>query len=155
MKLDRAILIELCKTYGPIVKVPEGVDGVKLLWALAGNESSFGANLAPRHEPGYCRGGKYYNVLQTGAWGCLAHCSFGPWQVMFPNFPVGTSPLLVMEEPRVAASVTVDFLNRIVFGVHKAATLEQIGQCYNGGHIGADVPDYVLKLKANYLVPTV
>jgi len=67
------------------------LDPVKILWAFAGVESSFGLQSNPRHENGYCYNGRYFDAMLTDKWGCLAHCSYGPWQVMFTNFPPGVS----------------------------------------------------------------
>ena len=43
-----------CRISGPdLAGLPRGVDGAQLLWAMAGNESSFGVNCTPRHEPAF------------------------------------------------------------------------------------------------------
>lgn len=63
---------------------PEGI-----LKAIAHMESSYGARaLATLHEQAYCYGGRYYvNSAQlqheTHLWGCQAHCSYGPWQLLY------------------------------------------------------------------------
>ena len=49
-----------CRTSGILVgPLPSSISGVQLLWALAGNESSFGADCSPRHEPAFDVGGAY------------------------------------------------------------------------------------------------
>src|SRR2546429_7159205 len=103
MKVAPEIIAALCHKHAPSLLTPltwQGtpLDKVRLLWGLAGVESSFGWNCNPRHEQGYCTRGRYFDVLSTKAWGCLAHCSYGPWQVMFPHFPVGVSPLSLVWE---------------------------------------------------------
>lgn len=101
MKVGSDIIAALCRKHADGLLTPANwqgmpLDKVRLLWGIAGVESSFGFNCNPRHEAGYCYGGKYFNPALTGEWGCLAHCSYGPWQVMFSNFPVGVSPLALM-----------------------------------------------------------
>ena len=61
--ISRQLLGQLCHANGPALELAESVDtsngkpidGVRLLWALCGVESSFGANMAPRHEDVYKR----------------------------------------------------------------------------------------------------
>lgn len=103
MNVAPEILAALCRKHAPSLLTPTNwpgtpLDKVRLLWGLCGVESSFGANCNPRHEQGYCFNGRYFNPVATSAFGCLAHCSFGPWQVMFANFPYGVSPLSLMWE---------------------------------------------------------
>jgi hypothetical protein len=106
------IIADLCRKHGPGLFAPvkwQGtpLDRVRLLWAIAGVESSFGLNCTPRHEQGYCYSGKYFDRQRSHDWGCLAHCSFGPWQVMYPHFPLDVSPLSLMwdADGRVAAEI--------------------------------------------------
>lgn len=141
MKVAPEIVAALCRKHGPDLFTPatwQGtpLDKAKLLWALAGNESSFGLNCNPRHEPGYCFNGRYFDSERTRQWGCLAHCSFGPWQVMFTHFPVGVSPLSLMWEMdgRVAAETcllgAIRLLN-VAIG-HGVKNLSDIATAYNG-----------------------
>jgi hypothetical protein len=69
--VPKEVVLKLCFTYGRIlqrdldfagVKDPDGIslDGPRLLWAIAGNESHWGANCKPRHEPAYDVDGLYY-----------------------------------------------------------------------------------------------
>lgn len=158
MQIARSNIAALCQTYGDKLTLPEGIDGRKLLWALAGNESSFGANVAPRHEDGYCYAGKYYDKQATAAWGCLAHCSFGPWQVMYPNFDKGTSPLLAAISPVVVVEAAVSLIQKHIVGAEQAATLEEIAEAYNSGdwhhkEIKQPVAEYIAKAVKNYALP--
>jgi hypothetical protein len=103
LKVAPEIIAALCRKHAlgvlnPVKWQGTPLDRVKLLWAIAGVESSFGLNCTPRHETGYCHGGKYFDRGRSHVWGCLAHCSFGPWQVMFSHFPFGVSPLSLMWE---------------------------------------------------------
>jgi hypothetical protein len=135
------IIAALCRKHGPDLLTPakwQGtpLDKVRLLWGLAGVESSFGLNCSPRHEPGYCYGGHHFNPVASREWGCLAHCSFGPWQVMFADFPYGVSPLSLIWENdgRVAAEVcvveAVRYLNGII--ARGAQNLSDVVIGYNG-----------------------
>lgn len=141
MQIDTEIIAALCWKHAPDLLTPkvwEGtpIDKVRLLWGFAGVESTFGLDCTPRHEPGYCHGGKYFNRIASRVWGCLAHCSYGPWQVMFANFPYGVSPLSLMWETdgRVPAEVVcvgaVRYLNSII--ARGASNLSQLVIGYNG-----------------------
>jgi hypothetical protein len=135
------IIAALCRKHAPDLLAPVKWQGTPLykaalLWGIAGVESTFGLNCTPRHEPGYCFGGRYYNPVASREWGCLAHCSFGPWQVMFASFPYGVSPLSLIWETdgRVAAEVVcvgaVRYLNGII--ARGARSLSDVVIGYNG-----------------------
>ena len=141
MKIAPEIIASLCKQHAPDLFTPaqwQGtpLDKVRLLWGIAGVESSFGEFCGPKHESGYCVGGRYFDRDRTLQWGCLAHCSFGPWQVMFVNFPFSVSPLSLMwaTDGRDAADLcirgAVGLLNRIIG--RGAQNLAQIVIGYNG-----------------------
>ncbi|MCI0624843.1 MAG: hypothetical protein L0387_24925 [Acidobacteria bacterium] len=156
MNADRHIISNLCRQYGPILKAPEGMDGARLLWAISGNEGSFGDWFPPRHERSYCyipTPGRYYDKELTRRWGCLAHMSYSPWQIMAPNAK-GFSPL-ELSHPAVAIEAVVGFLNRMFERKIPPATLEEIADAYNSGnHLDQNVPhEYIARLKRNYEVP--
>ena len=141
MNVAPEIIAALCRKHAPDLLTPvkwqgTSLDKVRLLWGLAGNESLFGVNCTPRHEHGYCYGGKYFNSVASRSWGCLAHCSFGPWQVMFAVFPVDVSPLSLVWETdgRVASEVgclgAVRRLNQII--ARRPGNLGDIVLHYNG-----------------------
>lgn len=140
-----------------MVETPAGVDPVQLLWALAGNESSYGANCTPRHEPGYCyiTHGRYATTGQmrelTQEWGCLAHCSYGPWQLMLDNAHGAFSPLELMSDPEKACMATVSFLRRVVLPM--SHSLDDIGHFYNAGPGGPFPTKYCCDLKLHYSNP--
>jgi hypothetical protein len=131
-----------------------GLDPVKLLWGISGVESNFGLNSTPRHEQAYCYGGRYYAIEPTIEWGCLAHCSYGPWQVMFDNFPPTISPigLLVQGDGSSAADASlqaaIGVLNHAIS--RGAKTLVDLVTAYNGP---ADVEFYARKLFACFERP--
>ncbi|HZU33730.1 MAG TPA: hypothetical protein VFB79_21630 [Candidatus Angelobacter sp.] len=153
MKVDTNTLVLLCLKYGPELNAPEGIAGPQLIWALSGNESSFGAHCPPKHEEGYCYGHKYCDASYSQMWGCLAHCSFSPWQIMATNARQFT-PLELMNEPEKAIQSVVSFLNREILGRQEAKTLSQIADAYNSGNWrDNNVPaEYIEKLHRNYLV---
>lgn len=141
MNVSTDIIAALCRKHAVDLLTPlkwQGtpIDKVKLLWGLSGVESTFGLNCSPRHEPGYCYGGRYFNPVVTKSWGCLAHCSFGPWQVMYANFPFGVSPLSLVWETdgRVPSEVcclgAVRRLNQII--ARGALNLGDVVIGYNG-----------------------
>jgi len=137
MNITRQQLIAACQRYGPLVRVPAAIDGTRLLWGLSGNESSFGQNCAPRHEAGYCpiSSGRYSGMVHslTNQWGCLAHMSFGCWQVMLVNC-IGFSPLELLHDVDAQAQAVVGFLNRRIFDEQHASTLAEVGDAYNHGN---------------------
>ena len=149
-----------CKTSGPEVgPLPAGIDGAQLLWAISGNESSFGDDCAPRHEPAFDVGGVYGDnaVMKPllSLYGSDAAYSYGPWQILFANAPAGWAPT-DLEDLSKAARATVLFLNRLLSRWHPQ-DLAGIGECWNAGHpmqnpsVGVD--RYVTDLTANYAVP--
>jgi hypothetical protein len=154
MRVSPEIVAGLCRVRSRDLMRPfpgdlSGVDPVKLLWAISGVESSFGQFSNPRHEQGYCSNGRYFDPKATSEWGCLAHCSYGPWQVMFTNFPQSISPvgLLVQGDGASAADASlqaaIGVLNRAI--ARGAANLTDIVIAYNGP---ADVEFYAKKLFA-------
>lgn len=153
MQFSHATITQLCSRYGPQILLPAsaGVDGARLLWALAGAESSFGADANPRHEPAYCRGGKLHSEILSSAWGCLAHCSYGPWQVMFANATPGISPLQMAIDPDIGARLATRLLGRIAIE-QGAKSVDELAEAYNTGRIRPD-PAYVARVKANYEMP--
>jgi hypothetical protein len=152
VKVAPEIVAALCRKHAPDLLTPTTwhgtpLDKVRLLWGIAGVESTFGFNCNPKHEDGYCYGGKYFDRDRSHSWGCLAHCSYGPWQAMFADFPLGVSPLSLMwqTDGRVAAETGllggIRVLNHAIS--HGAAGLGDIIIHYNGP---ADVDEYATKL---------
>lgn len=146
--VPKEVVLKLCFTYGRIlqrdldfagVKDPDGIslDGPRLLWAIAGNESHWGANCKPRHEPAYDVDGLYYRqspnqqklIAQFGADGAS---SFGPWQILPCNAP-GFKPEELGLEPEKAAQATIGYIRRYVLGAKRCRTLEEMLDTYNSG----------------------
>lgn len=141
MHIPSGQIANLCTLYGKDLELRAApLDPKQVLWAFAGVESSFGQNFAPRHEPSYCRSGKYYNSAATREHGCLAHCSYGPWQVMFANFPVGITPRDLLDPiagPELSLRAAIRRLNRAL--VQGASELSQLADAYNSGSFRDDL----------------
>ena len=136
MIYSRAEIARACRAWGPMLSVPAGVDGVTLLWALAGCESSFGADCTPRHEPAYDVGGPYAENVEQATllelYGSAAACSYGPWQILLVNVRPQASPADMARLGRCALA-TVSFLNREILAREQARTVEEIAEAYNSG----------------------
>lgn len=139
------------------------VDGVRLLWALAGIESDYGrlAEYA-RHEPAYMPGGRYYQqafaLRQAWArWGVLAACSFGAFQIMHATareLGYDGPPHGLIDHETCARWARTLIVRRFIDG-HGATTLRSIFDAYNSGtHRDGVVPaDYIRKGLAAYGQP--
>jgi hypothetical protein len=116
--------------------LPPDVNGVTLLWAISGCESSFGANAKPRHEPAYDTGGRYAaNPEQAkllAQYGSAGACSYGPWQLLLVNALPPASPDDMARIDRCGLA-TVQFLNRRILEPQKPTTVEEIAEAYNSG----------------------
>ena len=146
--IPRKVVAALCRKYvGQIPNSNDGsgnlIDVPRLLWALAGNESTFGDNCKPRHEPAYDVGGYYYERSQAvrdavkkygvDADGkARAACSYGPWQVMLIN--THYTPEELASDPAKVADATVHYLSTYVVQFRKALTLAEILDTYNTGN---------------------
>ncbi len=126
-----------CARYGPQLKVPAGLDGERLMVALASNESSLGDNCGPRHEPAYDVGGLVWasspaqrslveQYSRNGA------SSFGPWQTMLINCPGFTPAELETNLDDCARSFVGHFNSYVAHFAPK--NLTEIGQIWNLGH---------------------
>ena len=140
--VPREVVAALCLKYaGPLPGTDDGVgnhvDGARLLWAISGNESSFGANCKPRHEPAYDVDGLYYKRSQlvrnlVRQFGSDGACSYGPWQLMLCN--AHHSPAELRSDPAVACEDAVHYIRFYVLGFRKARTLAEILDTYNTGN---------------------
>jgi len=153
-------VLDCCAQYGPMLKLPAGLDGRKVMASIASNESSTGANCGPRHEPAYdvggalSKGSQQANALEE--FGSAAACSYGMFQMMFLNFSE-------LAQEKIASGVGdvdlysiefVRFFNAYVIGARHAQTLTDIGQIWNCGHKtdspSAGVALYCQHLQAAY-----
>ena len=145
---------KLCYLGARMVEAPPGVDPEALLRAMGKIESSSGRHNVPRHEKAYHRGGPYFERALDRKFGCLAHCSWGPWQIMYTNvqsITAGEISPLEMQDPQVALMVTVEWLNRLIIA-RGADTVSKIGDAWNSGsHEDKIVPTkYIAKLLKAY-----
>jgi hypothetical protein len=152
-------VLAVCAQYGPQLHVQAGLDPVRVMAAIASNESSMGVNCGPRHEPAYEANGaawaraamapllaKYPPVGSPPQ--SPAACSYGPWQMMFVNFQNCTPDQLLSDIDACALNF-VRFFNGYVIATKKASNLAEIGEVWNTGRITSD-PAYVAKLQAAY-----
>lgn len=155
MNFTRSQVAAMCRKYGPQVgPLPLGVDGTQLLWALAGVESSFGANCTPRHEAAFDVGGRYGShapmpdlIARYGS--PAAASSYGPLQLMLCNAS-GLSPV-GFDDIDQAFHASVSYLNNRLRHWNPS-DLDEIGECWNAGSIRPD-PEYTTKLGKYYAVP--
>jgi hypothetical protein len=133
---DRKEIAAACRKWAGFLQAPDGIDGARLLWAIAGCESSFGLNCKPRHEPFYHRLAVEKKNAQlvklTELFGCDAHSSFGPWQLLVVNCSSTMRPEDFLDVNR-ACMETALFLNRRVLGAEHADTVQKIAVAYNSG----------------------
>jgi hypothetical protein len=135
MIYSRTEIAAVCRKYGSWLWLPKGIDGSRVLWAMSGNESSFGEHCTPRHEGAYCTG--IYShapevVALTAKYGHGAHSSYGPWQILLVNCTAPVAPEDMADLNR-AALETVKFINRRILHEQKASTIEEIAAAWNSG----------------------
>lgn len=153
----KAAIAAAVEHWAPLLRAPAGINRIALLRAIAENETNGGERcFATRHEAGYCYGGPYYkgdgpggrpgdDVLRrlTWQWGCLAHESFGPWQVLYITaYEHGfRDDPARLRDPETSCQYVVGILNRRLFDAHKDATVEQALDLWNSGNpYDANVP---------------
>lgn len=154
-------IAEACLEYGKLLDL-EGtddgtgkpIDGARLLWAIAGVESSFGANCKPRVEPAYSYGGKYSAKLPQAdllhEFGCDAACSYGPWQIMLCN-AYGYKPTELAMDLDKACVATVGFIRRWCINTQQCKTLRDFADAYNSGSPrDSIVPEKYIEKVRNY-----
>lgn len=144
---------ELCRFGAPMVNASAKVNAEALLWAIGGVESSHGKVNVPRHEQAYCMGGRYHERNLYWKFGCMAHCSWGPWQIMFTNvWSISRQQITPMEmaDPHAALFVTIEWLNRVIR--RGAGSVAAIADAWNSGtHRDNIVPhDYIDKVVRLY-----
>lgn len=160
MSYTKQQIADICRSYGSqLTNTPSTIDGTQVLWGLSGNESSFGANCNPRHEPAFDVGGIFFNNspvqrLLVAKFGKDAACSYGPWQLLFCNAPPEFVPSDMLDLA-MATNATVRFMN-IQLGRFKPTTLNQIAEIWNDGKPlnspDAGVQRYVAEFIKNYSV---
>jgi hypothetical protein len=152
MSFTRAQVAAACRKYASMLWLPAAVDfdGARLLWAMSGNESTFGQHCTPRHEPAYCVGIYSHSpavIALTEKYGHAAHCSYGPWQILLVNCDATATPKQMLADIGLCAIQTVNFLNRRILHDQGAQTVEQVGIAWNSGtlHHPSGLPDGVAR----------
>lgn len=154
-------VLKACSVWGNDLKyIPAGIEPVRLMWAFANKESTHERKgylgCEPRFEPAYYVGGKYADSPTQAnlnrLFGQDGAKSYGPWQVMLVN-ALKWRP----EDFRyldICAEAFIEFLNcRTAPGHPQPKTIEEFGQLYNGGHVGANpaqVQEYCYHLNEWY-----
>lgn len=120
-----------------ILPVP-GIDHVKLLLAIAGKETSFGADNRSRYERAYDDDGLYgrqskYLQSLLKKYGSIAACSYGPWQIMYPTaFEHGfAGHPLELWTARDSVKYVISYLNNV--SRNGATTIEEYADAWNSG----------------------
>lgn len=138
------------------------IDRRILLHAIADVESSHGEHwTASRHEPSYCYGSILYkgpNGMdlreQSQQWGCLAHSSFGSFQIMFITaFEMGfRGDPIALRNDAVGLPYVVNLINRRILGKHPRITVDPFARMYNSGRpeVSKSTDDYAEKFVAAY-----
>jgi len=155
MTIDRKRMDILCEIGGRALNLPPDIDPVRFLKALATVETSYGQNCVPRYEKSYDWGGKNADTNLLSQYGDWAACSYGPFQVMFPNCArmlPGIDPVAMQLAPESGLLCAVHFINLEIIGRQKATTLEAIADAYNSGnwHDSFVPTQYVGKLVGAY-----
>lgn len=140
-------LADTCRNYGKsidgfVTHNDQPVDGGRLLWAIAGIESTHGRDREyVRLEQAYAPGGSYYakDAELRELWkryGVLAACSFGSFQVMFKTaYELGyrNNPLHLQDDDACAYIAQRLILKRFI--EHQGAkTLKDVLDSYNSGN---------------------
>jgi hypothetical protein len=166
MKIEQRDLIAVCKQYGSFVQnLPASLDGARLLWAITGNESNFGRSVNARHEAEYCpqkhihsdgvtvslRAGRHSMGLARQIdlyreFGCLACCSYTPWQIMAVN-AIGYTPIELLLDLEKGASAVIGHMSRCFAGKEAGLCIEEIAKIWNGSGVSIAYTD---ELKKNY-----
>lgn len=141
--------------------ISAGINGSAALRAIAQVETGYGRQgLATLHEAAYCYGGRYYlgsADLQrlSLTYGCLAHQSYGPWQILFVTaYEVGfRGDPVELREPSRSVEYVVGVLNLRTLDKLMDATVEDLFDAWNTGRARDrfTAPDYVKKAKGHYL----
>src|SRR5262252_7951217 len=132
-------LLESVAAHVAQLAVPADVNGTALLLAIADNETSGGTRAAAsKHENAYCYSGPYFNkqlAELSREWGCAAHSSWGPWQIMYITaVEAGYSgDPVALRSADASLPFVIETLNRRVFKRLFFVTLSDIFDAWNSG----------------------
>lgn len=144
-----------------LIKV-DGLDRVRFLLAIAGKESSFGADNRARYERAYDDQGFYgikskFLQAHLKKYGALAACSYGPWQILYckaAEHGYEGHPLALWSA-EVSLEPVLSVFNHLIY--NGADTLEKLADGWNSGSFRDSIkPDqYIASVKQLYLsLPT-
>lgn len=161
MNWTQAQVQAACRQYGPQITIKNLVDGyeypldgAKLMWALSGEESTFGADCGPRFEPAYWNHPSVAQKPLNAEYGQAAAMSYGPWQVMYVNCVKFGTPGEIDGNINLSAESAVDFLNSYIIKIVGAKNLFEVARAYNSGNITVPMPigvmQYVEKVQSYY-----
>lgn len=158
-------LVPLCKERAPrlqsILSKTGGLQTINagaLLYAISGNESSFGQRREfVRHEAAYMPGGRYYNRSAPlralfDRYGVLASSSFGSWQIM----AIVAQELSYVGNPAFLADdeISIEFVIRQIIEriiPRGAGCLGDLFDAYNSGTSGdSNIPKQYIEDGLNH-----
>lgn len=160
----KAAIAEAIEHWAPTLRAPDTVSRTAVMRAICDMETGGGARWsATLHEKAYCYGGRYYDDPIGGAelrrlsipWGCLAHSSFGPWQILFITARENgfLDDPVRLRDPMISAEYLAKILNRRLFDKIPDATSEDAFDAWNSGRArdGIVPADYIKKAQGKYL----
>jgi len=123
------------------IDIGSKIDPGRILWAIANVESTYGKqNDATHHEGAYHYGGHYYKRSrivreQSQKWGCLAHSSFGSFQILFITaYELGfRGDPIELRDPDISLRYVVKLINRRVLDKLSDEKPIDIFDAYNSG----------------------
>jgi hypothetical protein len=167
MTFARSEVARISKQFGCLLHLQEvmddegkPVDLVQVMWAFAGNESSFGHNTEPRFEAAYWDG-KYshdpHQEVLNNKYGKLGASSFGIFQIMLCNVHGSFTPAEFSDIEKNACAF-VGFMNRQLDRADLRGTmprnLDELADMYNSGNcrdsVTPQVAEYIARFRHNY-----
>lgn len=105
-----------------------------LIYAICLRETGYGQDfrVIPRHEQGFCYGGRYFKGEPNDRYGCLAHCSYGPMQMMYLNGAPGRDPMEYLTNLDIVMTDSVEFLSARILSL-RPKTVAEIACLWNHG----------------------
>lgn len=132
-------LTEAIAHWAATLNVPPTINPIALLRAIAAQETTDATRVAAcKHEDAYCYGGKYHtDATRAAEWryGCAVHCSWGPWQIMYPTATLRgfDGDPVALRDPMVSGQYVVAQINARVFDHFPDATIQDVFDAWNSG----------------------
>ena len=133
--IKNKIISTIRENFG-LVRAPLDLDRRKLLWSLAGCESSFGDDIDSHYESAYDIGGRYYNDQikhLKGVYGREVCCSQGVFQLLYITaYELGyRGQPFDLKFPEIQIVYVIEYINKRLKGF---GTIEQFADGYNSGN---------------------